>query len=192
MLCYDVYIMKKPPVILPIYTIGYGNRTIAEFIEILKQHEIAYLLDVRSAPYSRYKPEFSKAPLEREVQKHGIRYVFMGDTIGGRPDDETCYINGKIDYERVKELAAYQRGIQRLHTAWTQQHAVTLMCSEGKPEACHRCKLIGETLTTQDIPVIHIDENGEHITQTEAIDRLTGGQLSMFGENTFHSRKRYT
>ena len=163
-----------------------------EFIEVLHQHEIVYLIDVRSAPYSRYKPEFSKAALAKELAQQGIRYVFMGDTLGGRPDDETCYVNGKLDYEKVKEREYYQYGIERLHTAFSQQQPVALMCSEGKPEECHRCKLIGATLTTQDIPVIHIDENNEPVTQEQAIERLTGGQLSMFGEETFHSRKKYT
>ena len=94
--------------------------------------------------------------------------------------------------ERVKEREYYQRSIERLHTAFLQQHAVVLMCSEGKPEECHRCKLIGATLTTQEIPVIHIDENGEKVTQKQIVERLTGGQLSMFGDETFHSRKKYT
>lgn len=165
---------------IPIYTIGYGSRSITEFIELLHQHEISYLIDVRSAPYSRYKPEFSKAPLANELEQHGIRYVFMGDTLGGRPD-ETCYVNGRLDYEKVKEREYYQRGIERLQTAFSQQHSVVLMCSEGKPEECHRCKLIGATLTTQDIPVIHIDENDEQVTQEKVVERLTGGQLSMFG-----------
>ena len=184
-------IMEKSPTTIPIYTIGYGSRSIAELIEVLHQHEIAYVIDVRSAPYSRYKPEFSKAPLANELERHNIRYVFMGDTLGGRPDDETCYVNGKVDYEKVKTTEFYQRGIERLHTAFTQQQSLVLMCSEGKPEECHRCKLIGTTLTTQNIPVIHIDENGEQMTQEQIIDRLTGGQLSMFGEDTFHSRKKY-
>ena len=99
--------MEKPTARIPIYTIGYGSRSIAELIEVLHQHEIAYLIDVRSAPYSRYKPEFSKAPLANELERHGIRYVFMGDTLGGRPDDETCYVNGKVDYEKVKATAFY-------------------------------------------------------------------------------------
>lgn len=173
--------MEKLPALTPIYTIGYGSRSIAEFIEVLHQHEIAYLIDVRSAPYSRYKPEFSKAALAKALEQHDIRYVFMGDTLGGRPDDETCYVNGKLDYERVKEREYYRRGIERLHTAFLQQHAVVLMCSEGKPEECHRCKLIGATLTTQEIPVIHIDENDEQVIHEKVIERLTGGQLSMFG-----------
>jgi uncharacterized protein (DUF488 family) len=184
--------MEKSPIPIPIYTIGYGSRSIAELIEMLHQHKIAYLIDVRSAPYSRYKPEFSKAPLASELERHGIRYVFMGDALGGRPDDETCYVNGKVDYAKVKATEFYQRGIERLHTAFRQQQSVVLMCSEGKPEECHRCKLIGTTLTTQDIPVIHIDENGEQVTQEKVIERLTGGQLSMFGEDTFHSRKKYS
>lgn len=189
---YYLPIMEKSPTRIPIYTIGYGSRSIAELIEVLHQHEIAYLIDVRSAPYSRYKPEFSKAQLANELEQHSIRYVFMGDTLGGRPDDETCYVNGKVDYEKVKTTAFYQRGIERLHTAFVQQQSVVLMCSEGKPEECHRCKLIGATLTTQNIPVIHIDENGEQMTQEQIIDRLTGGQLSMFGEDAFHSRKKYS
>jgi len=188
---YDLAIMEKSPIPIPIYTIGYGSRSIAEFIEVLHQHKIAYLIDVRSAPYSRYKPEFSKAPLANELAQHSIRYVFMGDTLGGRPDDEACYINGKVNYEKINAAEFYQRGIQRLHTAFMQQQRVVLMCSEGKPEACHRCKLIGATLTTRDIPVIHIDENGEQLTQEKVIHRLTGGQLSMFEEHTFYSRKKY-
>ena len=189
--CDIISIMEKSPAFIPIYTIGYGSRSIAELIEVLHQHEIAYLIDVRSAPYSRYKPEFSKAPLANELEQHGIRYVFMGDTLGGRPDDETCYVNGKIDYEKVKAMEFYQHGIQRLHSAFSQQQSIALMCSEGKPEDCHRCKLIGATLITQNIPVIHIDENDKHLTQEQIIERLTGGQLSMFGEGTFQSRKKY-
>ena len=184
--------MEKPSVLTPIYTIGYGSRSIEELIELLHAHQIAYLIDVRSAPYSRYKPEFSKAPLANKMEQHGIRYVFMGDTLGGRPDDETCYVNGQVDYEKVKATESYQHGIERLRTAFSQQHAIVLMCSEGKPEECHRCKLIGATLTHENITVMHIDENGEQLTQAQVVERLTGGQLSMFGDETFHSRKKYS
>ena len=177
---------------IPIYTIGYGSRSIEQFIKVLQQHEIAYLIDVRSTPYSRYKPEFSKEALAAELQRHGIRYVFMGDTLGGHPDDETCYdAEGQVDYEKVKDTESYQIGIERLQTAFAQQQCVALMCSEGKPEQCHRSKLIGASLDEQDIFLIHIDENNEQQTQDNIIDRLTGGQLRLFGEDTFHSRKGY-
>ena len=122
-------IMEKSSDLIPIYTIGYGSRSIAELIEVLHQHEIAYLIDVRSAPYSRYKPEFSKAPLANQLEQHDIRYVYMGDTLGGRPDDETCYVNGKVDYEKVKVTEFYQRGIQRLHTAFLSNNNLLSSCA---------------------------------------------------------------
>ena len=174
---------------IPIYTIGYGSRSIAEFVEVLQRYEIAYLIDVRSVPHSGYKPEFSKKPLANELEQHGIRYVYMGDLLGGKPDDESCYVNGIVDYEKVKETEFYQRGIERLRTAFSQQHRVALMCAEEKPEHCHRTKLVSTTLTTQDLPVVHIDENSEHKTQEAIIERITGGQMNLFGEETFHSRK---
>ena len=184
--------MQKPQDPIPIYTIGYGSRSIEQFIEALQQHDIAYLIDVRSTPYSRYKPEFSKEALAAELQRHRIRYVFMGDTLGGHPDDEDCYDeNGQVDYEKVEATEIYQRGIERIQNAFDQQQCVALMCSEGKPEQCHRSKLIGASLDEQDISVIHIDENDEEQTQEKVIDRLTGGQMRLFGEDTFHSRKQY-
>ena len=161
-----------------------------QLIAILQKYEIAYLVDVRSAPYSRYKPEFSKDALAGELQRHRITYVFMGDTLGGRPEDKDCYVNGKVAYEKVENTAGYRRGIQRILTAFSQQRRVALMCSEGKPEHCHRSKLIGVTLEGKDVPVIHIDENDEQRSQTQVLDRLTAGQQSLF-DRTFHSRKQY-
>ncbi|HXF62802.1 MAG TPA: DUF488 domain-containing protein [Caldilineaceae bacterium] len=177
--------------VIPIYTIGYGGRSIEEFIAVLAQYRIAYLVDVRSAPYSRHKPEFSKEALARVLQAQGIRYLFWGDALGGRPDDPTCYTGGKVDYEEVKRRPFYRRGIERLQTAFAQQQRVVLMCSEGRPEACHRSKLIGVSLAALEIPVVHIDENGALKEQDEVMQALTGGQLSLFGDPAFTSRKRY-
>ena len=171
--------MEKLGEVAPIYTIGYGSRSIEQFIEVLREHEVAYLIDVRSAPYSRYKPEFSREPLEAKLQRHRIRYVFMGDTLGGRPDDEDCYdLEGKVDYAKLKITERYLGGIQRLQSAFDQQQRVVLMCSEGKPEQCHRSKLIGESLEEQNIRVIHIDENDELQSHEEFIKQLTGQQAT--------------
>ncbi len=184
-------IMERTTNTIPIYTIGYGSRSITEFIDALHQYKIAYLIDVRSVPHSSYKKEFSKKPLANEVERHGIRYVFMGDLLGGKPDDESCYVDGMVDYEKVKNTEFFQRGIQRLHAAFSQQQRVALMCAEEKPEHCHRTKLVAATLTAENLPVIHIDENNEEMTQEQIIDRITGGQLNLFGEETFHSRKKH-
>ncbi|MEI2693295.1 MAG: DUF488 domain-containing protein [Anaerolineae bacterium] len=176
----------------PIFTIGYGARTVNELIAVLRAQQILFLVDVRTVPYSRFKPEFSKDALERELKQQGVRYIYLGDALGGRPADPDCYVDDKVDYERVKDKAFYQAGIQRVRTAWQRGVRFVLMCSEGKPEQCHRSKLIGETLAGLGIPVAHIDEQDQLRSQDEVIQRLTGGQLSLFGDHEFTSRQRYS
>jgi len=178
----------------PIYTIGYGAREIEEFIDVLSAHQIIYLLDVRSKPYSRYKPDFSKQALESHLQTHSIRYVFMGDALGGQPDDLSCYDDeGKVDYEKCRQKPFFRQGIERVQQAWRQQLPVVLMCSEGKPQMCHRSKLIGRALIDQGIEVAHIDENNQLISQDDVMLRLVKGQPSLFGDDFFNltSRKSY-
>ncbi len=176
---------------LPLLTIGYGARTSEEFIGALKANRVEYLIDVRTAPYSKFKPEFSKEALQRQIERAGIRYLFMGDTLGGQPKDPACHTEGKVDYDKVRAQPFFQEGIERLRKAFEQQRRVALMCSEGRPEQCHRSKLIGEALTAAGIPVCHIDEDGCVLTQTQVIDRLTNGQMDLFGQSSFTSRKRY-
>ncbi|MBI5383665.1 MAG: DUF488 domain-containing protein [Verrucomicrobia bacterium] len=175
----------------PLFTIGYGARTLDEFIAALKANRIEYLIDVRTAPYSKFKQEFSKELLQHHVERAGIRYVFMGDTLGGQPKDPACHTDGKVDYDKVRAQPFFQAGIERLKKAFQSQRRAALMCSEGRPEQCHRSKLIGEALAAAGVPVSHIDEDGQVLTQTQVIDRLTKGQMDLFGQSSFTSRKRY-
>lgn len=184
---------------IPVFTIGYGARTIEAFIQVLKTHAIAYLIDVRTAPYSRYKSEFGREALELELRRHGIRYVYMGEQLGGRPDDPDCYLDEgvmsdgagrKVDYEKVKGKEFYRQGLSRVVNAFDRQLRVVLMCSEGKPENCHRSELIGRSLTALGIPVAHIDENDALQTQETVIIRRWSGQQTLF-DMPSTSRKRY-
>jgi len=177
----------------PIYTIGYGARALEELLVVLRANQIQYLLDVRSSPYSSYKPEFSKNALQTSLESNDIHYIFMGDVLGGQPNDPACYTGGKVDYDKVAEQPFYRAGIERLHNASHQGQRVVLMCSEGKPENCHRSKLIGQTLTSEGLEVLHIDEQDVVISQKDVLLRLTGGQPSLFGDDffSFTSRKRY-
>ena len=159
----------------PIFTIGYGNDPSEEVFARLRQHSIEFLIDVRSQPYSKWSPDFSKDTLIALLDREGIRYIFMGDMIGGRPDDPACYAEGKVDYTAVEQRDWYRNGIERLRTAWRRGRRVVLMCSEIDPERCHRSKLIGQTLDRLGIPVRHIDRDGSLASQRQVIDRLTGG-----------------
>jgi len=165
---------------VPIYTIGHGNRSLEDFLTLLQRYEIDYVIDVRSQPYSRYMPHFSRPALEQSLKVCYIHYIFMGDVLGGRPQDESCYRNAKPQYDIICTKPFYLQGIARLRTAWEKQLRVALLCSEAKPEACHRSKLIGNTLIEQQILVSHIDENGFCKEQQTVNMLLTGGQQLLF------------
>ena len=177
-----------------IRTIGYGARSIDEFIAAIQAVGADYLVDVRSAPYSRYKPEFSREPLAERLEQAGIRYVFMGHALGGRPDDPSCYgSDGRVDYARCRLRPSFVEGLESLEAGWESGHRIVLMCSEGKPEECHRTKLVAEELIAAGVPVVHIDENDRLRSHRAVMDLITDGQGTLFGEHAAvaASRKKH-
>ena len=177
-----------------IRTIGYGARSIEEFVAALASVGAEYVVDVRSAPYSKFKPDFSREPLAARLAQDDVRYVFMGDSLGGKPDDAMCYgPDGRVDYERCRLRPEFIEGLASLEAGWQAGHRIVLMCSEGRPEECHRTKLIAEELVALGVPVVHIDERGEPRSHDVIIDAITGGQETLFGEHpaTSTSRKRH-
>ena len=61
-----------------IFTIGHSNHAINDFLNLLRQHKIQVLIDIRSQPYSRYVPQFNRKELEAAIKRAGIKYLFLG------------------------------------------------------------------------------------------------------------------
>lgn len=179
----------------PIYTIGHGNRKPEDFLLLLNEFHIQYLIDVRSFPYSKFNPQYNQSELKFFLERNGIKYVFMGDSIGGRPKDLSCYdVEGKVDYEAIKSKQFFIDGILRLKTAFTKGISICLMCSESKPSECHRSKLIGRSLFNDKIILEHIDEFGKLKDQVTVINELNKGlsDVDLFGMRiNSTSRKSY-
>lgn len=164
----------------PLLTIGYGHRTPDEFTELLKRHHIKYLIDVRSRPYSRFRPEFSKQPLQDMLQSRGFVYHFMGDSLGGMPDDPACLTDGKVDYEKIRQQPWFIHALDRLEKGWQQGHRIALMCAEMEPDRCHRSRLVAQTLVERNVPVSHIDDTGQITSHAAVMNRINRGQLGLF------------
>jgi uncharacterized protein (DUF488 family) len=142
---------------LNLYSIGHGNQSEESFIKLLKEHAIDFVGDVRSIPYSKYNPHFNREQLKPALAENGIRYLYMGDQLGGRPGDPGCYnANGKIDYSILSEKDFFKEGIRRLVVAAQKNIRLAIMCSETDPEKCHRSKLIGKVLAQERIQLLHI------------------------------------
>lgn len=143
-----------------IYTIGYGGRSSDDFVELLRRYDIALLVDVRSQPWSKFNPDFKRAALTRILRQAGIDYAFMGETLGGRPADEDCFVDGLLNAARCEERAWYRQGIARLKSL-AAQRPTAIMCSEKDPANCHRSYTIGVTLKKDpSCAVLHIDKGG--------------------------------
>ncbi len=178
-----------------IYSIGHGNKKIEDFIAELKSFKIQFLLDIRSKPYSKWNPQFNQDILDFELKKNGITYVFVGDTLGGLPKDRSCYdYEGKVVYDLIKEKDFFKEGLERLTTANQKKINLAIMCSESKPEECHRSKLIGQELLNKDISLKHIITSNRVKSQETVMNELTKGKgtVDLFGnEMDFTSRKSY-
>jgi uncharacterized protein (DUF488 family) len=139
-----------------IYSIGHGTKKIEVLIEELHSFEIDYLIDIRTVPYSRFNPQYRQPALKASVEAVGIQYVYLGHQLGGRSKDESVYVEGKVRYDLVMEKPWFQEGIQRLVTANEKGIRVAILCSESKPEDCHRSRLVGKALLRLGISVRHI------------------------------------
>ena len=156
---------QKP---LAIYTIGHSNMSIDTFFATLQRYGVRVVVDVRSAPFSKFTQQFNRKPFSQFLTGHGMEYRFAGEVLGGRPTDPTCYFNGvlpdpkthflkMVDYAAVAKRDWYLQGIQRLLMIAREQ-PTTIMCAEGDPIECHRHYLIAHTLLLHGVIVHHIRE----------------------------------
>jgi uncharacterized protein (DUF488 family) len=142
-----------------IYTIGHSNRSAADFIAMLKAHDIAVLADVRTIPRSRHNPQFGGDALAATLAGESIRYVHMPD-LGGlrrpRPDSINAgwrndSFRGYADYMQTPAFADAVAGLIELGSA----APTAIMCAEAVPWRCHR-SLVADALVARGIEAVEI------------------------------------
>ncbi len=151
---------------ITIYTIGHSNHQTEEFIELLRQHAIELLVDVRSSPYSRYVPQANRETLARALHAAGIAYGWLGDRLGGKPGGIAA------DYDELRAGIAFQQGIDRL-IALAAERRTVIMCAEGDYHHCHRYKLITPALLDQAVSVHHIQPDGSLVEEEQEPKQLS-------------------
>lgn len=177
-----------------LYTIGHSNISIDDFIKVLNQHKIKILLDVRSAPYSKYVPYFNKRQLENHLKEAGFDYRYAGEYLGGRPNDASLYIQEikdsdstkasdylkQVDYIKVMEQEWYRKGINRLVEIISTPDSgnVTLMCSEANPLDCHRHHLLVRSLLDTKVKFVTTDITVYHILKEGVLQAVTPDDFS--------------
>lgn len=162
-------------------TIGHSNRDLPSFLKLLAENSVQVVIDVRSAPYSRYASQFNKNEIQSAISAAGVRYIYMGDIIGGKPTNpEYLDANGKVLYENISKSEKFQKGLDRLQTGLSAGWIICLMCAEEDPLKCHRHLLIANELEfKRNVSVWHIRSDGTKIMAREHLI-AESGQLRLF------------
>ena len=109
--------------------------------------------------------------LQSSIKAEGIYYVYLGQELGARPKNLSCYVNGKALHNRIAETPEFIEGLGRICKG-AEQYTIALMCAEQDPATCHRAILISSQLQKKGVTVEHIHRDGHLETQTQLEDRL--------------------
>jgi uncharacterized protein (DUF488 family) len=129
-----------------IFTLGSSNRTLEEFVQLLRTNAIEMVTDVRSFPTSRF-PHFQKEALAESLGEKGLGYFFLGKELGG-------YRKG--GYEAYTQTPDYLRGVELLERLASRCRCA-ILCAERLPWRCHR-RFIGRSMQERGWKVLHIIE----------------------------------
>jgi uncharacterized protein (DUF488 family) len=167
---------------ITIYTIGHSDHPVADLIALLQRYGVTRLVDVRSQPYSRWAPQFNRENLAQALREAGLEYLYMGDTLGGRPADPALYAapgeQERPNYARLAATTAFQEALARLVAppqAAAAERVTAVMCSEGDHRHCHRALLLAPALRALGVGVRHILPDGgiaEHVDAPRQLSLL--------------------
>ena len=171
---------------LDVFTIGHSTHSIDALLKLLSAHHIEAVADVRSAPYSRFNPQFNRKEFQTALSDIGVRYVFLGKELGARSDDAACYTGDKVQYDRLAKTTLFQSGLNRILEG-AKSYRIAMMCAEKDPLECHRTILVARELLRRGVDVTHILADGSTETHMNSIDRLVS-ELGLSTDDMFRSR----
>jgi uncharacterized protein (DUF488 family) len=142
-----------------LWTIGHSTRTWEEFLALLRENDIALLVDVRHYPSSARVPWTNQPILAAHLKDAGLAYEHLVD-LGGYRKPRSDSINlgwrnsGFRGYADYMETNAFRTALDRL-IAQAKEQRTAIMCAEAVPWRCHR-GLLSDALLVRGVRVVHI------------------------------------
>jgi len=154
-----------------LFTIGHSTHSFDALCALLTQHGVTAVGDVRSTPHSRRNPQFNREAFQRDLAARGIAYLFLGAELGARSDDPHCYLDGRVQYDRLAATGSFRHGLARVRRE-AAHHRLALLCAESDPLQCHRTLLVSRRLADAGFDVVHILKDGETEDHAALEERL--------------------
>ena len=133
-----------------IYSLGTGNRSIEEFLEILKSYSVSLVVDVRRFPTSKFE-HFKKENLTKFLLKENIKCLYLGKELGGYRSQ---------GYESYMRTQDFKKAIEFLKEL-SKENTLCIICAEKIPFRCHRRFIAWELARDKEIKMFHILEKGK-------------------------------
>ncbi len=169
----------------PFFTIGHSNRSLEEFVELLKRAQIELVADIRKVPGSRANPQFNGDALRKTLAAAGISYEHIAALGGLRTKSRTLSkdLNGFWtntsfhNYADYALTAEFHAGLDHLLAAGHRQRC-TMMCSEAVWWRCHR-RIVTDYLIASGETVLHIMGPGRFAPASLTVGALiqSGGHV---------------
>jgi uncharacterized protein (DUF488 family) len=142
-----------------VFALGHSTRPIDEFLQMLQEHAVEVLVDVRTVPGSRKNPQFNPEELAPALGAAGVGYAQIAELGGlrkGRPDSQNlAWRNASFRaYADHMQTEAFERGLEELH-ALARPGPVAVMCAEAVPWRCHR-SLLADALIARGAQVFQL------------------------------------
>jgi uncharacterized protein (DUF488 family) len=165
-----------------VWTVGHSNHDIDTFAALVQRRQVGQLVDVRSHPYSRFAPHFNREELQAAMEARDIRYLFLGQALGGRPRRaEQLDAKGRALYGKMAQEPVFKDAIDRLLRA-ASEHRLALLCSCGQPRDCHRRLLVGKVLCDRGAELRHILPDGQVLSE-RSVECGDDAQATLFGHD---------
>ncbi len=143
-----------------VWTLGFGERSLAEFIDLLNRFKINTVVDIRLFPAAGRHRHFRKDALRESLNADGIEYHSAGHQFGAPRTESDDSLNialerrmrGFADYMSTQE---FRKGIARL-ISLSKSRRLVLVNDPKNFEVCHRKLLADYLYLTEGFRLYHI------------------------------------
>lgn len=145
----------------PLYTIGFTQKRAEDFFELLRQHGVQRLLDVRANNTSQLAGFTKRDDLAYFLDRLlGVEYHHLPE-LAPTPEIRAMLKSGRGGWDayepRFRELLHERRVTERLGRSFITDAVCCLLCSEPTADRCHR-RLVAEHLqhAWPEIEIVHL------------------------------------